>query len=84
MDIRFRWLIPLLSDVCLMVAGILDDHLTEERLGSSSFVVFNLLLSCIGIFFTRLTRIVEKNIQQISIPLFVSRVGVCARGTPFA
>ena len=45
----------------LVVAGILDDHLTEERLGSSSFVVFNLLLSCIGIFFTRLTRIVEKN-----------------------
>ena len=60
MDIRFRWLIPLLSDVCLMVAGILDDHLTKERLGSSSFVVFDLLLSCIGIFFTRLNRIVEK------------------------
>ena len=37
-----------------MVAGILDDHLTtEERLGSSSFVVFDLLLSSWTTLFSR-------------------------------
>ena len=62
-----------------MVVGILDDHLTtEERLGSSSFVIFDLFLSSPG---TNLLSRNERSKNLMSLPfrdgkLMIFKVGI--------